>query len=925
MPSIPVEVTDHRGLATDVPSVAGPPGAMRACKNASCHRPGLLQPRLGINGRGAAAARTSTFRVQHIVPWSEGVALWSTDGGSGRLEDRATTTVMDADAAPLTPAKGDPVFAESRGSLYYCCTGGIRRITGPTAAAEVAGIRTNYYVPLWNPGIAVSGTEFVLAGSRQAAYRFVWVRQDENGYERRSAPSSRMVVRNDSADNWAIVFDPILIPLGVVAGDRLEVYRTRATPTTTTPPEDYYLAFTHEVDGAEVTARITVSLTDNVNDDLLGVTLYASASQQGILQAKESPPHAHTMAWWSDVMWYGDVVERPAVTVDIVKKMSSDGQFNDGLQSHRFEGSVSLGSNVISGIANVAGIVVGMGLSERLPGVLTSPAIPGTYLPADTTVTAIGGVPGAHTITMSANALAGAGAIEFQAGDVVTVDGVPFYCMPGLLGSASNPNARAFQDFQFIADVTERNRRTANAIAQAVSAYTEILDPTKVYAINNDDGSVTFRRPQGILAPFTVTSTRPAAFRPALEGNLTAAPGAKTNRLYFSQPQEPEAVPLVNFLDIGQENLTILALTPLDDAMLVWTDEGLFRVTGYAPGNWVVDELDQEVRLVHPRAHTVFQDVAYAWTDRGVVVANQQAVSPEPVSTPIAPELRPLQQFLVRKATLPARGLFMTADHTLGDVILGVPGSLSADGAGRSFVYNVFTGRWSTWERADRTIGYSQLDDMLLAVPAVDAWQLGQQRRDENQADSYYDTLLTSLTATTITGAEVVVAKTLFEGFVPKAGDLLEDATGWVNITAVVDGGANWEMTTSRTPNLGATVDWAEGYETELVWQGVAMRPAIGALWQEVHAAFTDAGHALLTSYDVELGGAAHRSADPVYAPVSVDQTSFTLPLRQGVSRDVARTPHFFPALRVSSPGAFWRLGALTVFGEPASRRVSRR
>ncbi len=928
MPSIPLEVIEHLGLVSDVPPVGATPGSMRLARNASAHRPGVIQPRLGIGADGTVAARTSTYRVAHIVPWSKGVQLWSVDGSSARLEDRATTTINDASAAPLSPAKADPVFFESRGSLYYAATGGIRKITSPTASAETAGIRTNYYVPFWNPSIAVSGTEYAVATQQQVAYRFAWVRQDVNGYERRSSPSSRMVVQNgttdaspDGAVNWAIVFSPILVPAGMEAGDRLEVYRTRATPINTTPPEDYFLAFTHEVNAAEVAARITVSLTDDVEDDLLGVALYTSESQQGILQAKEAPPHAHAMAWWSDVAWYGDVVERPTVTIDVVKKAATNA-FLDGLQSQTFSGSVSLGSNIISGIDEVAGITVGMGLSER-DGVLTSPATAGTYLPADTTVTAIGGSPGAYTITMSAAALAGAGSVQFVAGDVVTVDGVPFYCMPGLLGSAENPSARAFQDFETTVDTAERIRRTANGLAQAVSAYTELVDPSKVVAINNNDGSITFRRPQGQLSSFTVTSTRPGAFRPALDGNLTAAPGEKTNRLYFSQPQEPEAVPLLNWLDIGQENLRIVALTALDEALLVWTDQGLFRVTGDAPDGWVVDEIEATIRLLHPRCQTVLNNVCYAFTDRGVVQVTEMGVGEIAASMPIGAELRAFQTVLTRGKVLPGRGVFMAADETFGDVILGVSSSLGAV-SDREYVFNAYTSRWTTWERADRAMAYSPADDALLVAPGADAWLLDISSRQEDSPLGYVDVQLIDLAASTLSGDEITVLKTAFSGRVPVVGDILEDDTGAALIATVVDGGSTWNMTFDRAIDItSGTVTWRQGYEVELVWQGMVMRAAVDALWQELHVSLSAAGHAFLSSWSMELGGAAHRSSAPAYAPVTVDDTSYTRPLRQGIGPTVARTPHFYPAVRVRSPGALWRLGTLTAYAEPASRRVT--
>ena len=71
----------------------------------------------------------------------------------------------------------------------------------------------------------------------------------------------------------------------------------------------------------------------------------------------------------------------------------------------------------------------------------------------------------------------------------------------------------------------------------------------------------------------------------------------RANRLYFSDPDEPESVPLLNYVDIGAQQSPILALVPLRNALLVFKSDGVWRVTGYGPTNWTVDPLDPTMRL----------------------------------------------------------------------------------------------------------------------------------------------------------------------------------------------------------------------------------------------------------------------------------------------------------------------------------------
>src|SRR5690606_35376856 len=103
---------------------------------------------------------------------------------------------------------------------------------------------------------------------------------------------------------------------------------------------------------------------------------------------------------------------------------------------------------------------------------------------------------------------------------------------------------------------------------------------------------------------FDVDASRPAAFRPTGD-SLESNDGKRPARLWYSKPDEPEAFPPVNFIDIGDAESRILDLTALDDVLLVWKDDGLFRVTGAPPNGWVVDEIQAgktPLRLLVPSA-----------------------------------------------------------------------------------------------------------------------------------------------------------------------------------------------------------------------------------------------------------------------------------------------------------------------------------
>ena len=82
----------------------------------------------------------------------------------------------------------------------------------------------------------------------------------------------------------------------------------------------------------------------------------------------------------------------------------------------------------------------------------------------------------------------------------------------------------------------------------------------------------------------------------------TSSPSTRARgRLYWSKIQEPEAVPLLNFTDVGDRNRDILALVPLDRALIVFKEDGIYSVTGSAPSSWIVDEIDTTLRFIDQR------------------------------------------------------------------------------------------------------------------------------------------------------------------------------------------------------------------------------------------------------------------------------------------------------------------------------------
>ena len=127
----------------------------------------------------------------------------------------------------------------------------------------------------------------------------------------------------------------------------------------------------------------------------------------------------------------------------------------------------------------------------------------------------------------------------------------------------------------------------------------------------------------------------------------------KPNRLYYSKFNQPDAVPLLNYFDIGREDKAILRIFPLRSSLFIFKEDGLYRVSGeVAP--FTVQLFDSSCILIAPDTVDVTENVIYGWTLKGISSITESGVSE--IS-------KPVDINLFRIATFPA---FKTATWGTG-------------------------------------------------------------------------------------------------------------------------------------------------------------------------------------------------------------------------------------------------------------------
>lgn len=91
----------------------------------------------------------------------------------------------------------------------------------------------------------------------------------------------------------------------------------------------------------------------------------------------------------------------------------------------------------------------------------------------------------------------------------------------------------------------------------------------------------------------------------------------KANRIYYSKLQQPEAVPIVNYFDVGSSDKEIVRIFPLMNSLFVFKQDGLYRVSGET-SPWTVELFDTSCVLLCPDSLAVANNYLFGFTALGI-------------------------------------------------------------------------------------------------------------------------------------------------------------------------------------------------------------------------------------------------------------------------------------------------------------------
>ena len=421
-------------------------------------------------------------------------------------------------------------------------------------------------------------------------------------------------------------------------------------------------------------------------------------------------------------------------------------------------------------------------------------------------------------------------------------------------------------------------------------------------------------------ASFAVTSSRAAAWNPP---NLPQNSSNDTypNGLYWSKPNQPEAVPLPNFVQVGNKDSAILKVVPLRDALVIFKEDGIYRLTGFY-GSFSVELLDSSARLVGAETPAILNNQIFALTDQGVVVVSDGV---KILSRPIEQDVLALFGDALDEVREQAFGVGYETERKY---YLFLPASSAATYPTFAFVYNIFTNTWVKHEVA-ATCGVVE-DTNLYLGDALSHYVL-KDRKSYSFLD--YADFAFSTSITTVNGLTLSISSGADEISV---GDVLyQSSTCFAPVTAVDTIAST--VTIASDPGFSvAAADVLAAISTRITWASVTNgNPGVLKQYHTTEVLFkTDfSGTAYLvfksdlSQYEesVALQGSANGSWGLfAWGEVPWGGESLKRSLRQWVPRQKQRCSALTVSFEHSYGFSPWQLCGLTLFATPGTERTTR-
>lgn len=644
------------GLVTSPNKHGMPPGALSRALNVCMREPGVISSLPDVRSfRDDVISAGYTLRRLHagasnVLAVGDNAGTWSARwvaSGSSTAITAPTTTTFSAGKAHVAILRDRWLLTNDTTEPWLF-----------DSEADTTARRAGFPPPQIAPTNPSTTNAQAMPTAKTVAYRAIVRRVHSDGYESISAPSEPFYFTNSIGST---VNPVVVVGLPSVAGtdpyavgDIVELYRSKSVDAGFSPGDTLYLATSFTLTSTEISNQ-SASVTDNALESSLSVELYTNPNQDTLQLAKMPPPLACDVAAFKGRVFFNAPRIRCNKALKIpgpTGSLSTAAERASGIGSRVVTGDVSNGSFDITNVSDTTGLAIGQNL--LMSGAMNNG-----------TISAIVGT----TVTISASnpsAVTAAG-VTCTFSDVIQIDGTSIALSSLFDGNRAAASAGA----RFVYDVG-----AASYVFTGTSTWTMTWPP-----------SFRIEKLVASSADMTLRATNGASYFPELpdisESALSVSADPRTNRYFSSLDQQPEAVPAGHYGFVGAG--VIYRMVSTRDALYFFCSDGLHRLSG-DDFPWQVDPVDPKLVLSARNAVDTLGDTIWAYTNRGLVAIENDAV--REISTEV----------LGDASTLPGAAYsdtwdtFLTCDELHREVWL----TLRSGGNSVSYVYNTLTKAFTT-------------------------------------------------------------------------------------------------------------------------------------------------------------------------------------------------------------------------------------
>lgn len=321
----------------------------------------------------------------------------------------------------------------------------------------------------------------------------------------------------------------------------------------------------------------------------------------------------------------------------------------------------------------------------------------------------------------------------FQVGDSITVNSETY------TGVSTSPGINQFIVYTSSSDPSENIRNTAKAFIASINKNSSTIGAYYLSGYADLPGKILIEAINPSLPEFQFSCSRAGVFTPVNSTNtIKSSNDDFPNRVFFSKLQQPESVPIVNYLDCGSSNEPILRIIPLKDSVFVIKSYSIYRIIGEDPFSLRVSLFDNAINFYAPDTAVLVDSTIYCDTDQGLTSISDNGI--QILSRPIENLITTAKQIQDFNET--AFGIGYDYDRKY---LLFCKENAVDEQAKNQFVYNYFTNSWTKWD-LHRSCGLVASQQNLLFTGDYNGY-LWVERKDNNLSDYSDEDFTVSITA----------------------------------------------------------------------------------------------------------------------------------------------------------------------------------